>query len=69
MTITGLATFIATNHYYRIFQSWGVTCNVIDGTITASSYACNEAYRYVDWLLTVPLLPAELILVVGLSRS
>lgn len=31
--------------------------------------AFNVAYRYVDWLLTVPLLLIELILVMSLTRS
>jgi len=31
--------------------------------------AFNAAYRYVDWLLTVPLLLVELILVMSLTRS
>ena len=69
MTITGLVTFIAAYHYFRIFESWEAAFNVADGTITATGYAFNQAYRYVDWLLTVPLLLVELILVMGLSRS
>ena len=28
---------------------------------------CSGRYRYVDWLLTVPLLLIELVLVMGLS--
>ena len=31
--------------------------------------AFNEAYRYVDWLLTVPLLVAELVLVLKLDKK
>lgn len=69
MTITGLVTFIAAYHYFRIFESWGAAYNVTDGTITATGYAFNQAYRYVDWMLTVPLLLVELILVMGLSRA
>jgi bacteriorhodopsin len=69
MTITGLVTFIAAYHYFRIFESWEAAFNVADGTITTTGYAFNQAYRYVDWLLTVPLLLVELILVMGLSRS
>ncbi len=69
MTITGLVTFIAAYHYLRIFESWDASYDVIDGTITATGVAFNDAYRYVDWLLTVPLLLVELILVMGLSRS
>lgn len=72
ITITGLVTFIALYHYWRIFESWGAAYDIdlVAGTISASStYAYNEAYRYVDWLLTVPLLLIELILVMNLSRS
>lgn len=69
MTITGLVTFIAAYHYFRIFESWNGAFNVADGTLTTTGYAFNQAYRYVDWLLTVPLLLIELILVMGLSRS
>jgi bacteriorhodopsin len=69
LTITGLVTFIAAYHYLRIGQSWDAAYEVVDGTITATGVAFNDAYRYVDWLLTVPLLLVELILVMGLSRQ
>ncbi|MEM6902227.1 MAG: bacteriorhodopsin-like [Pseudomonadota bacterium] len=69
MTVTGLVTFIAAYHYLRIFQSWEAAYEVNDGTIALTGYAFNNAYRYVDWLLTVPLLLIELILVMKLSRS
>lgn len=69
MTITGLVTFIAAYHYFRIFESWNGAFNVADGILTTTGYAFNQAYRYVDWLLTVPLLLIELILVMGLTRS
>ncbi|MEO0392783.1 MAG: bacteriorhodopsin-like [Pseudomonadota bacterium] len=69
MTITGLVTFIAAYHYYQIFNSWSGAFDVNSGTIATTGYAFNEAYRYVDWLLTVPLLLVELILVMNLSRS
>jgi bacteriorhodopsin len=69
MTITGLVTFIAAYHYFRIFESWNGAFNVAEGTIETTGYAFNQAYRYVDWLLTVPLLLVELILVMGLSRA
>ena len=69
LTVTGLVTFIAAYHYLRIGQSWDAAYDVVDGTITATGVAFNDAYRYVDWLLTVPLLLVELILVMGLSRQ
>lgn len=69
MTVTGLVTFIAAYHYFRISQSWSDAYTVINGTVTASGHGFNDAYRYVDWFLTVPLLLVELILVMGLSQK
>ncbi|MEM7741777.1 MAG: bacteriorhodopsin-like [Pseudomonadota bacterium] len=69
LTVTGLVTAIAAYHYWRIFESWDAAYTVADGTIAATGYAFNDAYRYVDWLLTVPLLLIELILVMRLSRQ
>ncbi|MBC7563569.1 MAG: bacteriorhodopsin [Gemmatimonadaceae bacterium] len=69
LTVTGMVTFIASYHYFRIFESWTAAYNIVDGTLVASGAVFNDAYRYVDWLLTVPLLLVELILVMGLSRQ
>jgi len=67
--ISGLVTFIAAYHYIRIFNSWvdayhysvGNTNPVLTGV------PFNDAYRYMDWLLTVPLLLIEILLVMKLS--
>jgi bacteriorhodopsin len=69
LTISGLVCAIAAYHYFRIFESWESAYDVKSGVITASGYAFNDAYRYVDWLLTVPLLLIELILVMRLSQA
>ncbi len=69
ITLTGLVTLVAMYHYFRIFNSWEAAFSVVDGQIKASGVAFNDAYRYVDWLLTVPLLLIELILVMRLPRS
>ncbi len=69
LTITGLVTFIALYHYVRIYESWDAAYEVVNGSITQTGVAFNDAYRYVDWLLTVPLLLVELILVMRLTRS
>jgi len=69
LTITGLVTFIAAYHYFRIAESWEAAYDIVDGTVQATGVPFNDAYRYVDWLLTVPLLLVELILVMGLSRQ
>jgi len=75
MTITGLVTFIAAYHYLRIFNSWtesyafptSVGGVVSDPVITGKPF--NDAYRYMDWLLTVPLLLIEIIFVMNLSPA
>ncbi len=69
ITVTGLVTFIAFYHYWRIFESWGQAYEMANGVVVATGIEFNRAYRYVDWLLTVPLLLIELILVMRLSQS
>merc|ERR1711981_782433 len=76
LTITGLVTAIATYHYVRIFNSWVSAFNVTNKGASNSEYQVsltgepfNDAYRYVDWLLTVPLLLIELILVMKLPAN
>ena len=69
LTISGLVTAIAAYHYFRIFDSWEAAYEVRDGVITVTGIAFNDAYRYVDWLLTVPLLLIELVLVMRLSQE
>jgi bacteriorhodopsin len=73
MTITGLVTFIAAYHYIRIFNSWNESYEfpsstdglVKDPMITGRPF--NDAYRYMDWLLTVPLLLIEIVFVCKMS--
>jgi len=70
VTITGLVTLIAGYHYFRIFGSWEAAYTVSNGTVKPSGGAAfNDAYRYVDWLLTVPLLMTELVLVMKLPTG
>ena len=67
VTISGLVTAIAAYHYLRIFESWNEAYTLKGGLISTTGFAFNDAYRYVDWLLTVPLLLIELVLVMRLS--
>jgi bacteriorhodopsin len=69
VTISGVVTLIAFYHYWRIFDSWHGAYTVTKAGLEATSVKFNDAYRYVDWLLTVPLLLIELILVMRLSRE
>jgi len=74
LIITGLVVAIATYHYVRIFNSWVGAFTVKnenggDYTVALTGEPFNDAYRYVDWLLTVPLLLIELILVMKLPAE
>ncbi len=74
IVIAAVVCGIAAYHYFRIFESFKeafVTAAVGGrGTYTqAEGVSFNEGYRYVDWLLTVPLLLVELIAVLALTRK
>lgn len=69
VTISGIVTLIAFYHYWRIFDSWHNAFSLTKAGLEATATKFNDAYRYVDWLLTVPLLLIELILVMRLSRE
>ena len=47
---------IAGYHYYRIWSGWA------EGSV-------NEGYRYADWLITVPILVVELLIVLGVTAD
>lgn len=70
LTMSALVVAIAGYHYFRIFESWG-SAFVIDeaGNYVASGRPFNDAYRYIDWLLTVPLLVAELVAVMKIGKG
>merc|ERR1712150_455901 len=69
--ISGLVTFIAAYHYVRIFNSWvdanRYSTSQEDPARTGVPF--NDAYRYMDWLLTVPLLLIEILLVMKLDDA
>lgn len=69
LIISGVVVFIAGYHYVRIFESWTAAFVLKDGAYVPSGVPFNEAYRYADWLITVPLLLIELVAVLGLSRA
>merc|ERR1712100_239088 len=75
LIISGMVTFIAAYHYMRIFNSWVEAYSYSmnhngetqDPTLTGIPF--NDAYRYMDWLLTVPLLLMEIVLVMKLPEA
>ena len=68
LVISSIVTFIAGYHYIRIFNSFTDASKGYDVSISGAG-SFNEAYRYVDWLLTVPLLLVELIAVLALAKA
>jgi len=73
LIISGMVTFIAAYHYMRIFNSWveayeyqpNASGNMENPVLTGVPF--NDAYRYMDWLLTVPMLLIEIVFVMKLS--
>ena len=69
LTLSGLVCLIAFYHYVRMFESFNDAYVLSNGMVEATGAQFNDAYRYVDWLLTVPLLLLELVLVMRLSKD
>merc|ERR1711871_1514001 len=71
LTITSMVTFIAAYHYLRIFNSWvdAYEYNTESTNPVLTGKPFNDAYRYMDWLLTVPLLLIEIVLCCKLSDN
>ena len=69
LVMSSMVTFIAGYHYFRIFNSFNDSSMKGAVTIGTQQGAFNEAYRYVDWILTVPLLLVEVIAVLALAKE
>jgi bacteriorhodopsin len=71
LVMSSMVTFIAGYHYWRIFNSFSeaTTEGSTSVDLSGAPGSFNEAYRYVDWLLTVPLLLVEVIAVLALAAS
>lgn len=66
LIVSALVVSIAGYHYFRIFNSWDAAYSLQNGVYTLTGAPFNDAYRYVDWLLTVPLLLVETVAVLAL---
>ena len=73
LVVSATVCFIATYHYIRIFEnfksSYATAARGGQGAYMLTNIAFNEAYRYVDWFLTVPLLLVETVAVLALTRQ
>lgn len=63
--VSGTVTAIAAYHYFRMFDNFS---HAFAGAEN-NPEAYNVGYRYVDWLLTVPLLLVELVAVLALAKA
>lgn len=73
LLISAVVVGVAAYHYFRIFESWGaaaVDTQMVEGAMVYMFDAneFNDAYRYADWLVTVPLLLVEVVAVLGLTK-
>jgi bacteriorhodopsin len=69
LVMSSMVTFIAGYPYMRIFNSFNESSADMTVNISGAQGSFNEAYRYVDWLLTVPLLLVEVIAVLALAKE
>ena len=69
LVMSSMVTFIAAYHYIRIFNSFDSSFEAGALKTGTGDGTFNEAYRYVDWILTVPLLLVEVIAVLGLAKA
>jgi bacteriorhodopsin len=72
LVVSAMVCGIAAYHYFRIFNNFqeayppGAS---VSAAHVASAVQFNEAYRYVDWFLTVPLLLIETVAVMALPKA
>ena len=69
LVMCSLVVVIAGYHYLRIFNNWSEAFHLEGGLYKPTGLPFNDGYRYVDWLLTVPLLCAELVSVMNVKGS
>ena len=69
LVMSSMVTFIAAYHYWRIFNSFDDSYAGGAVKVGTGKGDFNEAYRYVDWILTVPLLLVEVVAVLALAKA
>jgi bacteriorhodopsin len=69
LLVSAIVVSIAGYHYFRIFNSWNEAYSLKGDVYLSTGTPFNDAYRYVDWLLTVPLLLVETVAVLALPKK
>ncbi len=69
LMVSGLVCAIACYHYFMIRHSWQGAFTLGETGYGGTGASFNDFYRYADWILTVPLLMVELVVVMKLARA
>jgi bacteriorhodopsin len=69
LAISAVVVGVACYHYFRIFGSFEEATAMVAGGYEFTKALFNDAYRYADWILTVPLLMVEAVAVLNLKKS
>ena len=68
VTLLGMVSMIAAYNYTRLLASWHEAFTVVGGAVEQTGIPYDDAYRYADWLLTVPMLLVSLVLVLDMPQ-
>ncbi len=69
ITLLSLVSLVAAYYYLRLYQAWREAAVVVDGVVSRTGVPYHDAYRYADWLTTVPLLLIAFACVLDLPPS
>ena len=69
--VSGLITFIAAVHYYYMRDYWAESVKVLPNGLLDSTVSGDSPtfFRYVDWILTVPLMCVEFYLILKVAGA
>ncbi len=69
LSLMAAATAMACYHYLRLLESWRGAFVLRDNEFRPSGLPYGDAFRYADWMGTVPLILAALMLVLDIGRQ
>ena len=69
LLVAGIVTIVSCFHYFQIFQSWNNAFELAGSSYAVSGHPFRETYRYVGWLMTIPLQLLAVLLFLGLSQQ
>ncbi len=67
--LAGVVSGIAGFHYLRVLSSWTSAFTFTNGKYVGNGTPFFHGYRYADWIITVPILVVQLVLVLNLDAK